>query len=548
MKVVIVGGVAAGATLATALRRKGPDIDIVMFEKDRDFSFSNCSIPYSLSGIIENTKDLINRTKDDFKYKNNIDARNHQLVEKINRKEKSVEVKDLITQKTYKESYDYLVLATGASSIELDFEGSKQNNVFTLRNVEDLEKIKNYVNINNSKKVLAIGGGFISIEAIENMVESGMDATIVSHGDEVLSQIDTELKGVIHNNLKKHNVKLIFDNSVEKIEGKKVTFTNSTIEEFDVILMTVGMLPNSKLAKDCGLKLTERGFIDVDRNFKTSDDSIFAAGDAVSVYNTVSRKKQNLMLAWPAHRQAKQIADTIVGNSHLYEGVIGTFQLRSFDINIASTGLSENELIKNSFEYDTAIIRANDRVSHMPNSKEIYIKLLFDKFTGELYGAQAVGEGDVDKRIDVCASVIRYKGNVYDIERLELGYSPVYSTTEDALNTAGAMASEILDRNIKQLKMREVDEKIKNFDLIDIRNKEEFEKLSFKNSKNLKLSDIRNYINKEKNTLIVDERGYSASNLLKSLSKEGFDNVYMLQGGFDLFKNFAEIKKLDLFN
>ncbi|MDO4594576.1 MAG: FAD-dependent oxidoreductase [Tissierellia bacterium] len=551
MKIVIVGAVAAGATCATALRRKSEEYEIVMFEKDRDMSFSNCQIPYYLSDTFDDSKDLVGNDEESFKRKYNIDSKSCHEVVSIDRENKRVKVKDISGDKYFYESYDKLVLAPGASSIVPDIKGVDNDFVFTLRNVEDIEKIKKYATENKIKTATVVGGGFIGIETAENLKDVECKINIIDNGDELLSNIDSELKGIIHENIKAHGHNVLTGKKVTEIGDKVVIIDDKEKIQTDLVILAIGMKPNIKLAEDCGLEISENKTIKVDKNFLTSDKDIYAAGDAIDVYNLVSRKKTKLALAWPAHRQAKAIASHIHGEDIKNEAVIGSFILRSFDINVASTGLNEKTLEELGLDYKTSITTSIDKGGLMPDRKKMSIKLLFDKYTGVLYGAQAVGEGEVDKRIDVCATIIKLKGTIYDLDAAELCYNPLFSTPEDAINTAANQAINILDNKLRQVRLKDIMKEHDKYLIFDLRDEKSFNKSHIKNAHHLDYKELRESIDdisKDKKVLFYDYTGALSSNAIKTLNNFGYSNTYMLEGSYELLDKYMKLKNFNIYS
>lgn len=543
MKVVIVGAVAAGATCATNIRRLSEDVDIVMFEKDRDMSFSNCQIPYFLSDTFEESASLVGNDSESFRKKYNIEGKSCHEVVSIDRKNKKVLVKNISDDTTFYETYDKLVLAPGASSVIPNIKGNDLKHVFSLRNVEDIEKIKAYVLNNDVKNLSVIGAGFIGIEACENIVKHVKNVNLIDSSDEVLTNIDSELKGIIEKNLMENGVKLYKKKTVTEIGEDYILFEDGLKVDSDMVIFAVGMRGNIKLAKEAGLEVNEKtSSIVVDKNYQTSDKDIYAAGDVIEVFNMISREKTKLQLAWPAHRQAKHIANHILGFNSRYTSVVGSFILRSFDINIASCGLNEKTLKENDMIYESSITTSLDRSSLIPTKNTITTKLLFDPFTGLLYGAQIVGKGVVDKRCDVCAVALKHHLTVYDLEALELCYNPLYSTPEDAINVAANQAVNVIDKSLRYLKLKDFDLKKDEFLVIDLRDEKSYKEDHIENAINIKYADFRkrmNEIPKDKKVLFYDFNGALSSNALKTLNNFGYQNTYILEGGkylFDLYK------------
>lgn len=550
MKVVIVGAVAAGATFASALRRLDENVQIVMFEKDRDMSFGNCELPYYLSYEIKDSQTLVHRDSEKFEKNSNIIAKNFHEVVDINRSEKYVRVLDKKTGKEFDESYDYLILATGAhANVPDSIKGREKDHVFTIRNVIDVENIRSYYENHHVKDIFVAGGGFIALEAAHALskLENTKIRIFIRGG--VLPVIDDELKPFIEENIIENGLEIIHEEELVEIKDKEVVFQSGKRVPADLVILSLGMKANNLLAKKSGLSLTEKGSILTDDNFMTDDPNIYAIGDVTDVKNYITGKKQNLKLAWPAHRQAKFLASHILGKDVKPLSYIGSFALRSFDLNISVTGLGEKALESLGYDYDTTLISHTDIVRIMPNSKMIYLKLLFDRKTGKIYGAQGLGKGVVDKRIDVIATLIKMNGTIYDLYDLELAYQPYFATTEDANNVLGSQAINIFENRLKHVRISKLKDEIAEYEIYDLRGQEAYDKDHIKNAKLLSATDIRedhNKIPKDKKILIYDENGISASKTLKVLKNLGFDNVYILDGGMLFFRKYNKYFDLNL--
>lgn len=551
MKILIIGGVAAGATAATNIRRKDKDAEIILLEKGRDTSFKNCEIPYYLSYMVEKSSDLIARNPKAFKEKNNIDARNYNEALSINRDAKYVLVKDYNNDKEYKESYDKLIIATGASPfIPKSIKGLSKNreNVFKVENVVDVENIRTYIEKTKAKKIFVNGAGFIGLEVLENLAKlDKIDLSIIVRSRVLSSNIDDELAGFVENDIGK-NVNLIKSDEIIKVSDHTLIFKSGRKEDYDVLINAIGVRPNSKIAKDCGLKLTESGAIDTDRNFKTNDKNIYAIGDVIEVYNPISRKKQKLNLAWPAHRQAKFVADHIVGNKRKTPSFIGSFALRSFDMNIGSTGLTRKALEDNKIPYKETMIRHVDSVNILPYSKAMNMKISFDPFTGKIYGFQAVGEGDVVKRVDIVASLMGMGADIYDLYNSEISYQPIFSTPEDALNTLASQAIDVFEGNLKTIMPHKFKEREDEFVIVDIRDRKDFEKSHIKSAINIEMKDFKEKVEelKDKKVLIYCNSSNRSKSLIKSMQNEGYDNLYMLEGSMIFMEKYQDVLGLDI--
>ena len=548
MKILIIGGVAAGATCATNLRKLSDENEIILIERGRDTSFKNCEIPYYLSYIVENKEDLIARRPDEFKKKNNIDARNFSEAVAINRKEKYVEIKDLKAQKTYKETYDKLIIATGASPfVPNSIKGleKERKNVFKVENVVDVENIRKYIKENKAKKVIVNGAGFIGIESAENLNELDLDVSLVVRS-RVLGNIDEELAGFVEENISEH-INLIKNDEIVEVKDKSLLLKSGKEISYDVLINAIGVRPNSKIAGDTGLKITKSGAIETDRNLLTNDPDIYAIGDVIEVYNPLTKTKAKLNLAWPAHRQAKFVAKHIMGKAKKSPTFIGSFALRSFDMNVAATGLSKKQLDAAKIPYKSTLITHNDSVNILPYSKPMNMKISFDPYTGQIYGFQAVGEGDVVKRVDIVAGLIGMGADIYDLYDTEISYQPIYSTPEDALNTLASQAIDIFEGKIKNIEIPKLQERKDEFIIVDVREKEEFEKSHIKGAINIPTNKIDPEDFKNKNKyLIYCRSGNRAKSVVKNLQKQGLDNIYYLEGSMNYLEKYQKTMGIEI--
>lgn len=552
MKIVIIGGVAAGATAATNIRKISKDSQIILLEKGRDTSFKNCEIPYYLSEMVKDSDDLIARSPEAFKKKNNIDARNFNEAISIDRDKREVLVKDIKNDKTYTETYDKLIIATGASPFIPDsIKGleKKRENVFKVENVVDVENIRYYIKKTNAQKIIVNGAGFIGIETAENLNElDGVDISFIVRSRVLEANLDEELAGFVEDNIRKH-INMIKDDEIINVEDDELILKSGKKLDYDVLVNAIGIRPNSKIAKDSGLKLTDSGAIYTDRNFLTTDPDIYAIGDVIEVYNPLTRKIGKLNLAWPAHREAKFVAKHIFDMAGKSPSFIGSFSLRSFDMNIASTGLSRKVLESENIPFESTLIRHNDSVNILPYSKPMNMKILFDSHTGKIYGIQAVGEGDVVKRIDIVAGLIGMGADIYDLYDTEISYQPIFSTPEDALNTLASQAIDIFEGDIKHVNLYDLKDRLDEFRIIDIRSKEAFEKTHIKGAENIENEKIRentNLIKKDEKTLLYCNSSNTAKSLAKFLQNEGFDNIYILEGSMVFLEKYVDVLGLDL--
>ena len=537
-KYLVIGGVAGGASAAARLRRLSEEDEIIMFEKGPDVSFSNCCLPYYLSGTVKRAEDLLLMTPEKFKKQYNIDARINNEVISIDRKNKKVEVKNVLTGETYQETYDKLILSPGAKPVVPPIPGIDKVNLFTVRNVQDITRLKDAVTELKPKRITVIGGGFIGIEVTENLVEAGYPVTLVEAMPQVLSQFDDEMVQILHKELFDNNVELIVSDKVVRFDKDTVILESGKELSSEIVVMGIGVTPDSELAKEAGIKIGKTGAIWVDHNYKTSDPDIYAVGDAIEVYNPIMRDYMHLALAGPAQREARSVADHIHNIPVRYPGYIGSSVVKVFGYNAAATGLNENALAKMDINYDYAMIIPKDKVGIMPGSEELYFKLIFEKPTGRIIGAQAIGRGIVEKRIDVIATAIVARATVEHLRDVELCYAPPFGTAKDVVNFAGYVASNILHKTFKHIpisKTRELSEQ--NALIIDVREKVEWDVAHIVNAKNIPLSEFRDRMDeipKDQPVYLLCRSGQRSYSACLALLNSGYDyeNVHNISGGF----------------
>ncbi|MDV6378162.1 FAD-dependent oxidoreductase [Sporosarcina sp. GW1-11] len=535
-KIVVVGGVAGGASTAARIRRMDEQAEIVMFEKGPHVSFSNCSLPFYLSGIVEDSEKLVLMDPVAFKSKYNIEARVQQEVLSINREAKTVSISNLITGKTYDESYDYLVLSPGASPIVPNLEGVDSKHVFTVRNVVDIERLNDYVQTRKVENIAVIGGGFIGVEVAENLKLAERNVSLIEFANQIMMPFDYDMVQILHKEMIDKGVEVIVDDGLASITDTHVKLNSGLEIEAQVVVLAIGVRPETKLAKDAGLTIGELGGIKVDANYRTSDKSIYAVGDAIEVYHQLLHKPTRLALAGPAQRQARAAADHMYGIPHQNKGVIGSSSIQIFDLAAASTGLNEKMAKQAGIQADSVYIIAPDKVGLMPNSNPLHFKLVFEVPTGKVLGAQAIGKGNADKRIDVIATLISMGGTLEDLKELELTYSPMYSTAKDVVNLAALVALNILYGRFEQVHVSEVRELVEqNAYIVDVREENEFENGHLLNAVNIPLSQLRERMEEVPSDVPVyvhcrsSQRSYNA---VMALQNSGFSNVVNISGSF----------------
>ena len=537
-KIVIVGGVAGGASAAARLRRLSEEYEIVMFEKGRYMSFSNCSLPYYLSGVIPSVDTLILMEPERMLKQYRIKAKVLHEVISINREEKEVMVKDLSSGKCDKESYDKLIMSPGAVPIVPNIPGIENMPVFTIRNVTDIDALKQFIDKPDIKNVVVAGGGFIGVEAAENIRLAGYSVTLIEGTEQILRPFDYDMVQVLHKEMVDHGIDLIVEDKVTKFARKKVVLSSGKEIDGDAVIMAIGIIPETELAKEAGLDIGETGAIKTDKNYCTSDPNIYAVGDAIEVYHVLSQRMIKLSLAGPALKQARSAADHISGRKIVNKGYIGSSAIKVFDMNGAATGLNEFS-IKNlnmKLNYDIVRIIVSDKVGIMPDASMMHFKLLYEIPTGKILGAQAIGKGNVTKRIDVIATCIKFGGTLDDLRDLELCYAPQFSTAKDVVNYAGYIGTNLLNKDFQQVNVDRVRELVENDSIIiDVRESIEYQQGHIKGAKNIPLSELRARITeipKDRPVYLHCRTGQRSYNAAMALQNLGYDNVVNITGSF----------------
>ncbi len=536
-KIKIVGGVAGGASVAARARRLDETAEITMFERGPHVSFSNCALPFHLSGIIENSDDLVLMDPETFKYQYNIDARVHNEVLGINKEHKTISVKDVLTGDVYEEAYDVLVLSPGAKPVRpRSIKGIDMGHVFSVRNVPDIASIQTYVENNNIENIVVVGGGFIGLEVMENFKLVDKNVTLVEAANQVMMPLDEDMAQIVHREIHDKGVNLILSDCVVEITKDKVILQSGKEIDAKLVVMAIGVTPETDLAKEAGLELGETGSILVNQHFQTSDPNIYAVGDAIEVYNRLTRKKTRLTMAGPAQRQARAAADHMFGRIVQNRGVIGSGVLQVFDYAVASTGLNERMCLENHIDYRHVYIIPNDKVGLMPDANNLFFKLIFEYPTGKILGAQAIGKGNADKRIDVIATMISMEGTIYDLADLELAYSPSYGTAKDVVNMAALVAINILNEEYNQVPVSQVRNLVESGAVIvDVREEDEFEAGHLVNSINIPLSQFRDRLDeipKDQPVYLHCRSGQRSYNMTRALLQRGYTEVYNISGSF----------------
>ena len=527
MKVVIIGGGAAGASCAARLRRLDEFAEILILEKTDEISIANCGLPYYVSGVIGDRENMLVSSPEKFKSWFRVDVRLNAEVIKINREAKSLQLKngEVI-------DYDTLVLTPGASPVIPDFAGMDKTRVFAVRTLDDADRIKCFIKNNGSKKAAVIGGGFIGVEMAENLAEMGLETTLIELSNQILAPVDSEVAQFAQNTMIEHRVNLILSDGVKEFRGNKIILNSNKEVEFDIVIMAIGVRPEISLAKDCGLE-TNRGIL-VNDFMQTSDEQIYAAGDSVEVKDFVSDTNTMMPLAGPANRQGRIIADNICGLNSVYKKSQGTSVIKVFDLTVASVGNNEKQLKQKNIPYWKTYTFGRSHAGYYPESTQIFFKLLFNN-EGKILGAQAVGKDGAEKRIDVISSIMRLGGTIQDMLDSELSYAPPYSSAKDPVNVLGMSADNILRGLLKPAYF----EDLENSYLIDVRPAASYKMKTIPDSVNIPISEIRDRVDEipaDRKVVLFCNTGHTSYIAARILAQRGFSNVYSFMGGIELYK------------
>lgn len=555
-KTVIIGGVAAGASAAARLRRLKENEEIILFERGEYISYANCGLPYHVGNVIENRSDLLVTKKEMMESRYAIDVRINSEVTSINRDSNSVHVVTKDGQE-YDESYDNLVIATGSSPVRPAISGIDSPKVKTLWTVPDTDEIKKYIKENSVKSATVIGGGFIGLEMAENIYGLGIDVTIVEASNQVMAPVDYEMALLLNENIRDNGVKLIVNDGVDSFEdtseGIKVKLSSGKTVLSELVILSIGVKPNSKLAADAGLALNEKGGIIVDSHMRTEDESIYAAGDVVEVEDFIFKDKTMVPLAGPANKQGRIVADNIAGLDSTYTGTQGSSVVKVFDLNVATTGANEKALVRRGLvrdkDYTSVILTQNSHAGYYPGAKPMIIKLLFSIDGKKIYGGQIVGKDGVDKRIDTLGTAIRFGATVKDLTNLELAYAPPFSSGKDPINMAGFVAENVVNGLVKQAVWNEADTD-KESVILDVREQAELDVFAIDGAVNIPLGQLRKRINeldKNKKYIVLCAIGVRAYNAYRILAQNGFENIKLYPAGVRFYssthRNFEEVNE-----
>ena len=543
MKVVIVGGVAGGATAAARIRRLDEQAEIVVFERSGFISYANCGLPYYIGGVIEDPEELTLQTPESFFSRFRVSMRVRHEVTAIHPDKKAVSVTDLETGEVFEESYDKLILSPGAKPTQPRLPGVGLNKLFTLRTVEDTFRIKAYISENHPKSAVLAGGGFISLELAENLRELGMEVTIVQRPKQLMNPFDPDMAAFIHSEMRRHGVKLALGHTVEGFEekdgGVDVLLKDEQPLHADMVILAIGVSPETTLAKDAGLELGIKGSIVVNDRMETSISDIYAVGDAVQVKHFVTGQDALISLAGPANKQGRIAADNICGGDSHYTGSQGSSVIKIFGMTAATTGVNETNARKTGLDVDTVILSPMSHAGYYPGGKVMTMKVVFEKATYRLLGAQIVGYEGVDKRIDVLATAIRAGMKATELKDLDLAYAPPYSSAKDPVNMAGFMVENIANGVLKQWHLEDADRLPRDgsVTLLDTRTVEEFAHGHIDGFFNIPVDELRERLgklDKSKPVYVICQSGLRSYIACRILAGNGFE-CYNFSGGFRFY-------------
>ncbi|MDU1910564.1 FAD-dependent oxidoreductase [Fusobacterium sp.] len=523
-KVLIVGGVAGGASAATRLRRLDENLEIIIFEKGEYVSFANCGLPYHIGNIIENRDSLLVQTPEKLKNRFNLDVRINSEVISIDSNNKIAKIRKN-TGEEYEENFDYMVLAPGAKPMLPPIKGINNKKIYTLRNINDMDKIKREVTVQGIKNAVVVGGGYVGVETAENLQHIGINTTLIEAAPNILTPFDSEMANFLEIELVLNKINLMTNKKVVEFEEKNekifIHLEDGEKVESDIVIFSIGVVPDTAFLKDSGIQLGTKGHILVNDNLETNIKGIYAAGDSILVKNYITGEKSAIPLAGPANRQGRIAAGNIAGRNETYKGSLGTAIIKVFELTGASTGLNERTIKNLKMKYEKIYLHPNDHANYYPNATPMSIKVIYNKENKEILGAQAVGIKGTDKFIDVIATVIKFKGTIYDLTELELAYAPPFLSAKSPANMAGFIGENIEDGLFEQIFFEDLEnyEEDKHI-ILDVRDEMELPSGIFDNSINISLSELRKEVKKlPKDKEIwtycaVGLRGYLASRFL----------------------------------
>jgi NADPH-dependent 2,4-dienoyl-CoA reductase/sulfur reductase-like enzyme/rhodanese-related sulfurtransferase len=553
MKYLVIGAVAGGASTAARLRRLDENAEIIIFEKGEYISYANCGLPYYIGNVIKDRNKLFVQTASAFNQRFNIDVRVMTEVISIDAENKNVTAKNQMTGEVYEESYDKLVLSPGAEPLRPPFPGINNEGIFTLRNVNDTDYIKAYVDKNKSGKAVVIGGGFIGLEMAENLHHLGMEVTIVEMGNQILAPLDFAVAAGVQQHIRSKHIDLRLSTTVAGFEKEndhlKVLLKDEEPIDADVVILSIGVRPDTKLAVGAGLKLGAAKGIWVNEFLQTSDENIYAVGDAIEFTNPITKQSMNTYLAGPANKQGRICANNIVnGNKEKYNGAINTAIVKVFDMTVATAGTASKHLTNSKIEHIVSTTHSGSHAGYYPGAKQMTIQIAFSPIDGKLLNAQIAGYDGVDKRMELFSQAIKNENTIYDLMEIEHAYAPPFSSAKDPVNIAGFVAENILSKKMNVIYWNEMDTLIDAF-VVDVRTKEEFQTGHIFGAVNIPVDELRLHLNdlpKDKMIILycaVGQRGYLSQRIL---NQHEFTNIYNLSGGYGTWQACeSEIKSIN---
>ena len=547
MKTVIIGGVAGGASAAARLRRLNEHDEIIIIERGEYISFANCGLPYFIGGEITDRKMLTLQTPGSFRSRFNIDVRVKNEAVKIIPERHTVQIRNIDSGEVYEESYDKLILSPGAKPIRPNIKGVDLPHVFTLRNIPDTLKIKSFIEAEKPGKAVVAGGGYIGVEMAENLVNAGLEVAVAELADHLIAPLDFDMAADVHQYIRSRGIKLCLNNSVTEITDKEVLLQTGSIPA-DMVIMSVGVTPETTLARECGIEVNGRGSIIVNRQMQTSCPDIYAVGDAVEVRDFVTGAAAFIPLAGPANKQGRMAADNIAGIPSEYTGTQGSSVLKLFDMTVAATGLNEKRAKEAGIGYDKTYTYSASHASYYPGAENMSVKVLWDRQTHKLLGAQIVGFDGVDKRMDVLAAAMRFGAKVTDLKELELCYAPPFGSAKDPVNMVGFVAENVINGTVKQFFWDDVDDLPRDgsVTLLDVRTKSETARGMIDGFVNIPLDNLREALDsipKDKPVYVHCHSGLRSYIACRILSGNGYD-CYNLAGGWRLYKSVISSQKV----
>lgn len=544
-KIVIIGGVAGGASAAARARRLSEEAEIIMFERGEFVSFANCGLPYHIGGDIKDRSKLLLQTPESFLARFNVDVRVMNEVISINRHQKTVTVRNLIDQTEYAESYDFLLLSPGASPVVPPISGINNPLTHSLRNIPDMDRILNTLKQNKPKHATVVGGGFIGLEMVEAFHQLGIETSLIEMSEQVMTPVDREMAGFVHDEIRNKGIDLRLGKALEAVqhnlESSSLTLTLNNGEELEtgVLIMAIGVRPEVHLAREAGLQIGELGGIYTNSTLQTSDPSIYAVGDAIEEQDFVTHSSTLVPLAGPANRQGRMAADNMLGRTEHYQGTQGTAICKVFDLAVASTGQNEKQLKHNGISYEKVYVHTASHASYYPGAETVSFKMLFDPNSGQILGAQAVGKDGIDKRIDVMSVAQRAGMTVEQLQHLELTYAPPFGSAKDVINQAAFVASNIINGDATPIHFDEIDQLNDNQLLLDVRNPNELQNVGYlQGAINIPVDQLRQRMDelpKDKEIIIYCQVGLRGNVAYRQLVNNGY-KARNLIGGYRTYK------------